>query len=55
MKLDIVDLVKDRCISGADLAQVLYNWMSNDDLEEFVDFLVDELELDDEDDCGSGG
>lgn len=53
MKPDIVDLVEDRCISSADLARALYNWMSNDDLEEFVDFLVEELELDVEDDGGS--
>jgi len=55
MKSDIVDLVKDRCISSDDLAKALYNWMSTDDLEEFIDFLVEEFELDIEDDGGSGG
>ena len=46
MKTDIVDLVEDRCISAEDLARALFNYMSGDDLEEFIDFLVDELELD---------
>lgn len=49
---DIVDLVEEHDVSAEDLARALFNYMSGDELEEFVDFLSDELELglgDDED------
>lgn len=49
MKHDIVDLVKDRCISSEDLARALFNYMSGDELEEFVDYLLAELGIGDDD------
>jgi len=49
MKRDIVDLVEEHDVSAEDLARALFNYMSGDDLEEFIDFLQAELGIGDDD------
>lgn len=50
MKVDLVEAVQEQGTSGESLARAIENYMSGDELEEFVAYLVDEdlITLEDE-------